>query len=77
VAWEVESHESGRKLHLEWIERDGPPVAEPTRRGFGSTLLQRVLTAQVQAQIDIDYQPTGLRFTMDAPLVEHRHVPQY
>jgi PAS domain S-box-containing protein len=77
VAWEVNALESGRKLHLEWVERDGPPVAEPTRRGFGSTLLQRVLTAQVQATIDIDYQPTGLRFTMDAPLVEHRHVPQY
>jgi two-component sensor histidine kinase len=77
VAWEVKALENGRRLHLEWIERDGPLVAEPTRRGFGSTLLQRVLTAQVQAQIDIDYQPTGLRFTMDAPLVEHRHVPQY
>ena len=77
VAWDVKALEDGRKLHLEWIERDGPPVAEPKRRGFGSTLLQRVLTAQVQAQIDIDYRPTGLRFTMDAPLIEQRHVPHY
>jgi two-component sensor histidine kinase len=77
VAWDVNALEGGRKLHLEWTERDGPPVAEPTRRGFGSTLLQRVLTAQVQATIDIDYRPSGLHFTMDAPLVEHRHVPQY
>jgi two-component sensor histidine kinase len=77
VAWDVNALDGGRKLHLEWIEHDGPPVAEPTRRGFGSTLLQRVLTAQIQATIDIDYQPTGLRFTMDAPLIEHRHVPQY
>jgi two-component sensor histidine kinase len=77
VAWDVNALDGGRKLHLEWIEHDGPPVAEPTRRGFGSTLLQRVLTAQIQATIDIDYQPTGLRFTMDAPLIDHRHVPQY
>jgi two-component sensor histidine kinase len=77
VEWDVSALDGGRKLHLEWLEQGGPPVTEPTRRGFGSTLLQRVLTAQVQAQIDIDYRPTGLHFTMDAPLLEHRHVPQY
>ena len=77
VGWEVAGRNGDKNLVLEWIESGGPPVAEPKRRGFGSTLLQRVLTAQVQARIEVDYRPSGLRFVMDAPLVEHRQVPQY
>jgi two-component sensor histidine kinase len=77
VAWDVQPEDSVRKLSLEWIERGGPPVTPPTRRGFGSTLLQRVLAAQAQAEIAIDYAPQGLRFSMRAPLIEQRQVPQY
>lgn len=77
VAWEVKPHDSVRKLSLEWIERGGPPVEPPTRRGFGSTLLHRVLAAQAQAEIAIDFAPQGLRFSMRAPLIEQRQVPEY
>jgi two-component sensor histidine kinase len=77
VSWSVDAEHGPRKLHVEWIERGGPPVTPPTRRGFGSTLLQRVLTAQAQAEIAMDFDPQGLRFRMIAPLVEHRQVPAY
>jgi two-component sensor histidine kinase len=77
IAWDVKPDADVRKLCLEWIERGGPPVTPPKRRGFGSTLLQRVLTAQAQAEIAIDFEPQGLRFKMVAPLVLHRQVPRY
>ncbi|GJE72478.1 Blue-light-activated histidine kinase [Methylorubrum podarium] len=57
-------------LHLDWRESGGPPVAPPTRQGFGSRLLQRVLTTQVQAQITTDYAPEGFHLTLAAPLPE-------
>jgi two-component sensor histidine kinase len=77
VSWDVDSEEGRRKLRVEWVERGGPPVTPPTRRGFGSTLLQRVLTAQAQAEIAMDFDAQGLRFRMVAPLIEHRQVPPY
>lgn len=77
VAWEVRQDEAERRLRISWTERDGPPVQPPQHRGFGTTLIQRVLAQQCNAEIMVDYNPQGLRFTMDAPLIETRHVPHY
>jgi two-component sensor histidine kinase len=77
VQWNLDEHEGVRKLHLEWSEFAGPRVNEPQRRGFGSTLLQRVLPMQCKAEVEIQYASDGLRFRMDAPLVERRLVPAY
>jgi len=66
--WSVVSGGEAGILQFEWRESDGPPVTPPTRQGFGSRLLQRVLTAQVQAEITTEYPPEGFRLTMRAPL---------
>ena len=68
ITWSVMEDAGGKTLHLEWSESDGPPVRPPTRQGFGSRLLQRVLTAQVRADIAASYPPEGFRLTMTAPL---------
>ncbi|GJE76492.1 sensor histidine kinase [Methylorubrum suomiense] len=66
ITWSVEAG----MLHLDWRESGGPAVAPPTRQGFGSRLLQRVLTTQVQAKITTDYAPEGFHLTLAAPLPE-------
>jgi PAS domain S-box-containing protein len=69
VMWDIASGEDGeRRLELEWLERGGPPVEPPTRQGFGSRLLQRVLTTQLEANITVDFEAEGLRLRMIAPL---------
>jgi two-component sensor histidine kinase len=75
IAWDVRELAPGRTLHFTWTERDGPPVVKPARKGFGSTLLQRVLKLQCKAEIDVDYAPGGLRFEMVAPLQPLRAAP--
>jgi PAS domain S-box-containing protein len=77
VTWEVVEADQDRKLRMEWLERDGPPVEEPRRKGFGSTLLQRVLTTQCRAEVEFTFEAAGLRFLMEAPLVDRRLVPPY
>jgi two-component sensor histidine kinase len=77
VRWSVDEGEGVRKLHLEWRERGGPPVGEPQHQGFGTTLLQRVLPMQCKAEVEVQYDPEGLRFRMQAPLIEQRLVPTY
>jgi two-component sensor histidine kinase len=77
VQWSVGKTEGVRKLHLEWREFGGPPVSQPQHQGFGSTLLQRVLPMQCHAEVEVRYDSEGLRFRMNAPLVEQRLVPGY
>jgi two-component sensor histidine kinase len=77
IRWDVVEVKGVRKLHLEWREHGGPPVSEPQHNGFGSTLLERILPMQCNGKVEVRYDRAGLRFQMDAPLIEHRLVPDY
>lgn len=77
VRWDVRSQGAERRLDVDWIERGGPLVEKPRRKGFGSTLLQRVLTDQCRATIQLNYEPVGFRCQMDIPLLDGRLVPEY
>lgn len=57
LSWTVDGETEA--VHLRWRERGGPPVAPPSRRGFGSRLIQgAVLGAPAPARIE--YAPDGL-----------------
>jgi PAS domain S-box-containing protein len=68
VRWRVEPGEGRQVLHFSWSEHGGPKVNEPTRQGFGSRLLQRVLATQLQADVSMNFPEEGLRFTMTLPI---------
>jgi two-component sensor histidine kinase/PAS domain-containing protein len=68
VRWDVIPGESGPRLHLEWKETGGPTVTAPTRRGFGSRMIERGLAAELHGSVTLDFAPDGLRCTIDAPL---------
>jgi len=57
------------RVSLSWVERHGPPVAPPARRGLGSKLIQRGLP---DAFIDWRFEPDGVVCTIDLPLDERR-----
>lgn len=62
--WSVENG----LFNLEWREEGGPPVAAPTRRGFGSRLIERGLAGEIGGQTGVDYAADGLRWRVCAPL---------
>jgi two-component sensor histidine kinase len=68
VSWAVRDVEDERLLRVEWTERDGPAVQPPSRQGFGSVLLERVLGRQLQGKVNMDYARDGVRATVEAPL---------
>ena len=47
-------------LGLSWTESDGPHVAPPTRRGFGSSLIERALALETGGRATIHYKPDGV-----------------
>lgn len=68
VTWSVRQEPNGRFLYLMWHEHDGPAVALPTREGFGSRIIRKVLTLQAEAQVEVDYLPDGMKVSIRAPL---------
>jgi PAS domain S-box-containing protein len=50
----------GKKLiNFAWIESGGPPVVKPTRRGFGSLLIERAMKAEARG-IHLDFDEPGV-----------------
>lgn len=55
-------------LHLIWSESNGPPVAEPTRKGFGSVMIERSLDKVLSSVVEVSYQPEGVQARIVLPI---------
>ena len=58
------------QLELEWRETGGPPVTAPTRRGFGSRLIEQGLARELGAEVLLDFAPGGVVCRMSAALAD-------
>jgi two-component system CheB/CheR fusion protein len=61
-----EAEEARFKFH--WQERDGPSVVPPTRKGFGSILLEKLASQDFGARPKITFAPDGLSYSIDVSL---------
>ncbi|MEG3178910.1 HWE histidine kinase domain-containing protein [Sphingomonas sp. RB3P16] len=68
ISWSIDETTKPARLHLLWQEAGGPPVTPPTRMGFGSKLIQRVLAGEIGGEAKIEYHPTGVVFSTVTPL---------
>ncbi len=68
IDWSVTDKKDGPRLTMKWEERDGPPVASPERRGFGTRLIERSLAQELNGSVEIDFAPKGVICTINAPL---------
>ena len=67
VAWSLDDIGGEPILTLRWAERGGPPVTPPTRRGFGSRLIERGLAGTTGGAVRVDYPPEGVTCVFTAP----------
>lgn len=59
--------EKAQRFRLTWTEIGGPAVQEPTRRSFGTRLINR-LAEQLQGNVRLKYEPTGVVYELDVSL---------
>ena len=70
IRWQPIDGEAGgrRQLRIDWVEQDGPPVAPPEQRGFGSKLIEGSIAAELGGSASLAYEPDGLRCAIVIPL---------
>jgi len=69
VTWTIERDEAVPQIVLEWRESGGPAVVEPSRKGFGSSLIRQQLAYELGGEVSVDYRPDGLHAIMRIPLI--------
>jgi two-component sensor histidine kinase len=65
IAWTVDP--SNQRLHLTWTEKGGPAVQAPTRRSFGTRLIE-TLGKQLHGTVEMTYDSNGFVYALDVPL---------
>ncbi len=81
VSWQLDDG-SGETLRLRWAEAGGPVIAgAPTRRGFGSRVLDATVSGQLGGRVVLGWESSGLVCEMEVPLAraaalaEEMHAP--
>jgi PAS domain S-box-containing protein len=64
LAWTAEN----ANFTLDWAEEGGPMVTPPSRRGFGTRLMERCVEADLAGNFDLTYAPQGVRCQMTIPM---------
>jgi PAS domain S-box-containing protein len=60
----------GDTFTMSWMERGGPAVSPPRRRGFGTTVLEQMAERSLSGTVDLDYAPSGLTWRLTCPAEE-------
>ena len=66
ITWNIDQPTA--LLTFRWEERGGPRVAAPTRKGFGSAVLEQVMAVYCDQQPDVQFKEHGLAYTLTCSL---------
>ncbi|AMN38980.1 HWE histidine kinase domain-containing protein [Rhodoplanes sp. Z2-YC6860] len=69
VSWRLDANSS---LIIDWSESGGPPVQPPSRRGFGTTIIERSIPFDLNGDAELRFDLLGVqaKFTIPANYVE-------
>jgi two-component sensor histidine kinase len=68
LSWSIAPNNGTAWLFLKWTEKDGPAVEAPTRRGFGSRLIERSISKDLEGTAELRFLPSGLQCNLSFPL---------
>ena len=68
IVWGYEPASAPEQFFLRWTERNGPPVAEPTRTGFGSRMIKTALAQSVGGDATWRYDAGGIECEIRLPV---------
>jgi two-component sensor histidine kinase len=66
ITWTIDKET--QRLRLTWTEKGGPAINAPTRRSFGTRMMES-LGHQLNGQVQLSYQAAGFFYLLDVPLI--------
>jgi len=66
--WEIKDSNSGRLFCFQWQEHDHGFIKPPTRQGFGTKLLTRLVPGDLLGQATLNYETGWFRYELEAPV---------
>lgn len=69
ISWETQQPDftGTARFKMAWIEKDGPTVEKPTRRGFGSTVIGGMVKSGLRCDANIDFASSGFTWRIACP----------
>ncbi|QSZ59676.1 sensor histidine kinase [Rhizobium sp. ZX09] len=68
VRWKSVEKDGRQMLHLVWTETGGPPAQEPSRKGFGTTVIKRHAEGAFGGNVTTEYRESGFEWALEAPM---------
>ena len=65
VKWSLAADD---RFILTWIEKGGPTVKKPTRQGFGTRVMERMIRDQLKGKLSLDWRAEGLACEIILPV---------
>jgi len=60
LRWQALEHNGMPCVNLIWTEKQGPVIAKPNSKGFGSTLIESMLSHNLNGRVRMEYLRSGL-----------------
>jgi len=67
ISWAI-SQDDSKRFKLHWKERGGPTAREPSRKSFGSRLIEQALPGQLHGEARLLFEPDGVSCEVNIPL---------
>ena len=68
VNWECRNGEAATVLIIGWRETDGPPVAAPSQKGYGTNLICDLIPHELGGTVDLAFSSEGVSCTIEIPV---------
>jgi PAS domain S-box-containing protein len=68
VCWRLQPDGAPNAVAIHWAESGGPPVTTPTRRGFGSRLLDEAIPHELDGETSLEFRASGVECWLRFPL---------
>jgi two-component sensor histidine kinase len=67
VHWWWLQNGSPDRLVIDWQEIDGPPVRNPSRSGYGTSIIRELIPFELGGAVDLSFAPGGTRCRLEIP----------
>lgn len=64
IYWDLIDQGENAVFEFNWVESNGPKVEQPSRRGFGSRMIEQALAGYFNGSAELSYKTEGLSFVL-------------